>query len=79
MWQVSKPYNSFFSNENLNSMKVGDEEPAAAQNATEMEDNAAAAYNPGDADQAHGDDVGDFGDGDVDMDDGGGGGGFDED
>lgn len=52
------------------------EEPVEAPN-SEMDDNAAPAYNPGDADQAHGDDGGDFGDGDVDMDDGGVG--FDED
>lgn len=74
MFKVSKPYNSFFSDENLKSMQVK-EEPVEAPNA-EMDDNAAPAYNPGDADQAHGDDGGDFGDGDVDMDDGGVG--FDE-
>ncbi|XP_062109924.1 probable helicase MAGATAMA 3 [Humulus lupulus] len=75
MFKVSKPYASFFSEENIKSMAVKEEAPAASGKAThnaEEENNAAAAYNPGEADHAQAEDN-DYGDGDMDMDDGGGG------
>ncbi|PON31162.1 P-loop containing nucleoside triphosphate hydrolase, partial [Parasponia andersonii] len=78
MFKVSKPYSSFFSDENLKSMKVKEESSAgkAAHIAEEVDTNAPAAYNPGDAEQVQGE-VNDYGgDGDMDVDDGGG---FDED
>ena len=56
-------------------MKVTEESPAGVAAHKVEEDSSAPAYNPGDADQAQGEDN-DYGDGDMDMDEGGG---FDDD
>ncbi|KAL1366258.1 hypothetical protein HN51_014103 [Arachis hypogaea] len=65
-FQVSKPYSSFFSDENLTSMKakIGEQSQNAEMQDVEMPHENAVA----DADQAPAEDYGD-GDGDADMDD----------
>ncbi|KAB1206980.1 putative helicase MAGATAMA 3 [Morella rubra] len=70
--KVSKPYTSFFADENLDSMKVKNVEPSygEAGQHDEADNNVPLHDNHGDADHGQADDQ-DFGDGDVDMDDGG--------
>lgn len=70
--KVSKPYTSFFTDENLDSMKVKNVEPSHDDD--EVDNNATLHDNPVDADHGPADEQ-DYGDGDVDMDDGG----FDDD
>lgn len=69
--QVSKPYASFFSDENLESMAIKKESSMEEVQNDEL-DNDPGSYNFGDADQAQGDDN-DYGDGDGDADMGDGG------
>ncbi|XP_062178098.1 probable helicase MAGATAMA 3 isoform X2 [Alnus glutinosa] len=65
--KVSKPYTSFFTYGNLDSMKVKNVEPGE----TGQDDEDVTLHdNPGDADQRLADDH-DYGDGDGEMDDGG--------
>ncbi|ONI36034.1 hypothetical protein PRUPE_1G566100 [Prunus persica] len=71
LFKVSKPYASFFSDENLESMAIKKESSMEEVQNDEL-DNDPGSYNFGDADQAQGDDN-DYGDGDgeADMGDGG--------
>ncbi|XP_034220367.1 probable helicase MAGATAMA 3 isoform X10 [Prunus dulcis] len=71
VFKVSKPYASFFSDENLESMAIKKESSMEEVQNDEL-DNDPGSYNFGDADQAQGDDN-DYGDGDgeADMGDGG--------
>ncbi|XP_008218818.1 PREDICTED: probable helicase MAGATAMA 3 isoform X2 [Prunus mume] len=73
VFKVSKPYASFFSDENLESMAIKKESSMEEVQNDEL-DNDPGSYNLGDADQAQGDDN-DYGDGDgdgeADMGDGG--------
>ncbi|XP_035540591.1 probable helicase MAGATAMA 3 isoform X4 [Juglans regia] len=71
--KVSKPYTSFFTDENLDSMRAKNAEPSYGETGQqdEVDNNAPLPDNHGDADHGQADDP-DFGDGDMDMDDGGG-------
>ncbi|KAF4347573.1 hypothetical protein G4B88_009929 [Cannabis sativa] len=73
MFKVSKPYASFFSEENLKSMAV--KEGALATTHDDEDENivGGGAYNPGEGDDhAQPEDNNDYGDGDMDIDDAGG-------
>ncbi|XP_059433882.1 probable helicase MAGATAMA 3 isoform X1 [Corylus avellana] len=68
-FKVSKPYTSFFTDENLDSMKVKNVEPLDGE-AGQPDEDAFFHVNHGDADQGLADEH-DYGDGDGDMDVGG--------
>ena len=66
--QVSQPYASFFSDENLETMAIKKEFSLEVEN--DEVDNYAGSYNFGGADPAEGEEN-DYGDGGMDIDDGG--------
>ncbi|KAK9279538.1 hypothetical protein L1049_013217 [Liquidambar formosana] len=72
LFKVSKPYTSFLSDENLDSMQVEDQSMTQDMEGQpdDVEYNAGAFGNPADADQGQADEN-DYGDGDGDGDDGG--------